>query len=154
MLMGDVGEYAFNRLVDIFNVVPVVQRPLGSYFVHGAEYIEGIVNDGIDIETLDALINQYATDYITERRLQSFFDVDRTRGVTLDYSKVRYYYDPYEEEMCGVCLGELRGSGIKTSCGHRFHKKCLLKWKKTGKTTCPFCRTPNSFFGTKKRSRK
>jgi len=43
---------------------------------------------------------------------------------------------------CAICLDTLN-SNLELldvpSCGHRFHKKCLIEWKLV-KPTCPYCR--------------
>ena len=43
---------------------------------------------------------------------------------------------------CSICLCDIKHpKDTLTSCNHRFHIKCLSKWKGTGNTTCPLCRT-------------
>lgn len=43
---------------------------------------------------------------------------------------------------CSICLEDMNSKNISiiTSCGHKFHKNCILKWKETS-TKCPHCRT-------------
>lgn len=43
---------------------------------------------------------------------------------------------------CPICMENMfpRTSRI-IKCNHRFHKKCLEKWKKQNKRTCPVCRS-------------
>jgi len=43
---------------------------------------------------------------------------------------------------CSICLCNINTSTTytETQCNHLFHNTCLLKWKHTGKTTCPVCR--------------
>lgn len=45
-----------------------------------------------------------------------------------------------KENICSVCLSELKGSCIKLSCNHEFHTQCINEWKIRGNNTCPFCR--------------
>lgn len=44
------------------------------------------------------------------------------------------------DEDCVICLDTGCDLQIK-SCGHKFHKKCIMKWCKH-KKNCPYCRTP------------
>lgn len=48
---------------------------------------------------------------------------------------------PYE---CGICMGECRSvkTSLVTSCKHKFHKTCMLKWEKSCHRVfnCPMCR--------------
>jgi hypothetical protein len=42
------------------------------------------------------------------------------------------------EITCSICLDSVSPYHMKlTSCGHPFHKSCLLRW---GKNSCPMCR--------------
>ena len=45
---------------------------------------------------------------------------------------------------CSICLNPARKTrGVKDlKCGHRFHKKCINDWLRTGSDTCPMCRKP------------
>jgi len=49
-------------------------------------------------------------------------------------------------EACPICLKSLTQKSIVTSCGHRFHTKCLFEWKKdmfkisNSRIDCPCCR--------------
>lgn len=42
------------------------------------------------------------------------------------------------DEECPICLNKLETS-ISLKCGHKYHRKCLLEWKKRA-STCPKCR--------------
>ena len=43
-------------------------------------------------------------------------------------------------ENCSICLESIEDlCGELTLCKHKFHPKCINKWKKI-KTTCPLCR--------------
>ena len=51
-----------------------------------------------------------------------------------------------ESCMCNICLEGIKTDQamIRTKCGHKFHQKCLKKWKRSHHTmsnTCPVCRT-------------
>lgn len=44
------------------------------------------------------------------------------------------------EFHCAICIGHKHGQKIRaTSCGHRFHSKCLKQWTRRA-GTCPLCR--------------
>lgn len=47
-------------------------------------------------------------------------------------------------KICPICMENLPKNAPKTSCGHRFHKKCLMGWCKTHplEPTCPNYREP------------
>ena len=40
---------------------------------------------------------------------------------------------------CCICMEEIKTDGVKTSCNHGYHKKCLNKWLKED-SRCPMCR--------------
>lgn len=42
---------------------------------------------------------------------------------------------------CSVCMEYMTTRNCRElGCGHKFHKKCLQKWKLEGNRTCPLCR--------------
>ena len=42
---------------------------------------------------------------------------------------------------CSVCMEYMTIRNFRElGCGHKFHKKCLQKWKLKGNRTCPLCR--------------
>ncbi|XP_071490474.1 uncharacterized protein [Diadema antillarum] len=46
-----------------------------------------------------------------------------------------------EEDPCVICHDEMDGDNLlELTCGHTFHKKCIMPWLKRQKT-CPTCRT-------------
>jgi hypothetical protein len=45
-------------------------------------------------------------------------------------------------ETCSICLSNLDGACKTLPCNHRFHRKCIIGWKKIGNHTCPMCRAP------------
>tara|TARA_R110000803_G_scaffold207306_2_gene275167 strand:- start:60 stop:710 length:651 start_codon:yes stop_codon:yes gene_type:complete len=51
-----------------------------------------------------------------------------------------FIVDCETEEDCPICLGVNCDIKLKV-CGHKFHKKCIMKWCKH-KKNCPYCRTP------------
>lgn len=65
------------------------------------------------------------------------------------------YITEFIGQDCPICTEPLEKNSVKTLCGHYFHQHCLMYWK-TKANTCPICRAPNSFFGSKrsKRSKK
>lgn len=44
------------------------------------------------------------------------------------------------EETCSICLADLTGPVKKLPCGHEFHRRCILSWRRRGENTCPLCR--------------
>ena len=48
---------------------------------------------------------------------------------------------------CIICMDNLNNNLMTTNCGHKFHKKCLIRWLKNNKTyhgttgSCPICRS-------------
>ena len=54
------------------------------------------------------------------------------------FNHVKVYLDSKFEvidTVCAICYEE---ADYQLNCGHIFHKRCLMKWKKT----CPMCRAP------------
>ena len=47
--------------------------------------------------------------------------------------------DEEDENICSICLLELKNDIIKLDCQHIFHDKCIKKWREK-KNTCPICR--------------
>lgn len=47
-----------------------------------------------------------------------------------------------DDEQCSICLSKLEGACKTLPCGHVFHRRCILQWKRTGHHTCPYCREP------------
>jgi len=42
---------------------------------------------------------------------------------------------------CSVCMDPMTVRNHRElSCGHKFHKKCIQKWKNRGNRSCPLCR--------------
>ncbi len=40
---------------------------------------------------------------------------------------------------CPICFDE--GELVTLHCNHSFHESCIMQWIRTGKLTCPYCRT-------------
>lgn len=53
-----------------------------------------------------------------------------------------YWHRPVEgDSTCSVCMECMtERNSRELECRHRFHKKCLNKWKLEGNRTCPLCR--------------
>jgi len=53
-----------------------------------------------------------------------------------------HWHQPVEgDSNCSVCMECMtEHNSRELECGHRFHKKCLNKWKLEGNRTCPLCR--------------
>ena len=45
-----------------------------------------------------------------------------------------------ENNICVICLSDTKGYWVKTLCKHKFHQKCLNKWLRKKRSTCPYCR--------------
>ena len=48
-------------------------------------------------------------------------------------------FQPISNTTRSGCV-RLHSDVIKLSCGHCFHKKCLVNWLIRNKNTCPYCR--------------
>ena len=44
-----------------------------------------------------------------------------------------------EGETCIICMESVPPDHALTSCGHHFHKSCLIRWKLV-KLECPLCK--------------
>lgn len=44
------------------------------------------------------------------------------------------------ENVCSICLEEIKYSKKRLQCGHKFHKSCIKTWLKKS-NTCPNCRS-------------
>ena len=46
-------------------------------------------------------------------------------------------------ESCSICLAsfEIGETAGKTACKHVFHSTCINEWVRTGRRTCPYCRS-------------
>ena len=48
-------------------------------------------------------------------------------------------YNPKHDEICVICLENLRNDTTMKNCNHSFHISCLKNWHKTNRS-CPICR--------------
>lgn len=51
------------------------------------------------------------------------------------------------DDKCSICLEEITELAMTTSCGHYFHKKCILtcavkQYLRENKSLCPMCKEP------------
>ena len=46
------------------------------------------------------------------------------------------------EEQCAICIADLTGPVKILPCGHEYHRRCILAWRRRGENTCPLCRAP------------
>jgi hypothetical protein len=53
--------------------------------------------------------------------------------------QVRAFRYTSDINTCAICLETNRERGIKLSCGHTFHEKCILDWRRIN-PVCPLCR--------------
>merc|ERR1712046_246084 len=82
------------------------------------------------------------------RAFQSMLDIlnDTLRRVEckliLDTLESSIHLEGDSENECPICMSSfIEGAEkVKTACGHEFHTGCLMKWLRTGKSTCPMCR--------------
>ena len=59
--------------------------------------------------------------------------------------------------ICGICLLKINATTFNLECGHKFHMKCLLYWRKECTKNnqifiCPYCRKRISQVRTKNSS--
>ena len=64
---------------------------------------------------------------------------------------IRSFFPPPVEACC-ICYEPLRNAyDVQLSCGHMFHRPCILQWASTFKRgkplTCPTCRGEFTIFG-------
>tara|TARA_X000000950_G_C13423693_1_gene461123 strand:- start:75 stop:515 length:441 start_codon:yes stop_codon:yes gene_type:complete len=46
------------------------------------------------------------------------------------------------DKNCSICLSGCKKSNLhKLDCGHFFHSSCIINWFRTGKKSCPVCRS-------------
>ena len=81
---------------------------------------------------------------MSEEEFIQWFD---TFLIELDSNKIKYLKGLQE---CPICSENK--SCVKTKCGHVICKKCIMNWKRTS-NTCPLCRSKDTFFGHRKKSR-
>ena len=54
--------------------------------------------------------------------------------------KIKKKSSPSPEE-CPICYDLMTKENTQTlNCGHKFHKKCIKKWKRNNTAKCPMCR--------------
>ena len=45
------------------------------------------------------------------------------------------------DSNCSICMDVMTSRNFRElPCGHRFHSRCIRKWKSEGNRTCPLCR--------------
>ena len=49
-----------------------------------------------------------------------------------------------QEIICSICLEEVLTEYLWLSCGHCFHRRCIVNWKKK-KQNCPNCRSVQQY---------
>ena len=48
----------------------------------------------------------------------------------------------HQDNQCSICMENMSTSNSRElGCTHKFHKRCLERWKRTSRT-CPMCRVP------------
>lgn len=54
------------------------------------------------------------------------------------------WHKPIEgDSTCPICMEVMTQRNVREMpCGHKFHKKCINKWKNEGNRSCPMCREP------------
>ena len=68
-----------------------------------------------------------------DKDLQSLEEIK----ITEDDYKLNDTTNEYEPPECSICICDIEGKGIKTDCGHYFHKDCLFPWLHIH-NRCPF----------------
>lgn len=44
------------------------------------------------------------------------------------------------DDLCAVCIDEIKDSVRKLPCGHIFHSQCIEQWLTTHHASCPMCK--------------
>ena len=67
----------------------------------------------------------------------------RCRCIVSEENATCSWHTQVGTEPCSICMEPMTQRNSKElPCGHRFHKKCINKWKNEGNRTCPLCREP------------
>ena len=64
---------------------------------------------------------------------------DRVYSRYPTFNHVKVYIDSNFEEIDTTCAICYEAGEYQLDCGHIFHKRCIMQWKKK---TCPLCRAP------------
>jgi len=84
----------------------------------------------------------YMKSKTTSRHISSIMRTAEHFNIPLYIIRARgfAYANVSNNENCAICL-EPHPHKIELTCGHSFHKKCIMNWLKTH-NTCPLCRAP------------
>jgi hypothetical protein len=109
----------------------------GKLFINGNDI--GIL---IDLNNNSMLGSANSSEYqnIIENICEKFL----LKRIKPEENLPRYLKIKKEDEniVCAICCCELEEGLYKRTllCDHTFHKKCIDRWIKIGKHTCPSCR--------------
>lgn len=95
------------------------------------EYLQPYEDLGFDIETIPIPIHDY-----------NFDDSKYNNSNVKEYLNIKHYIKITDE--CSICLEPIlyKKNAILTSCGHCFHRNCIIKIKynREYELPCPLCR--------------
>jgi hypothetical protein len=73
----------------------------------------------------------------------SFVDVFFIEDIGNNNKILQYIVDIYpnidEKSECCICMDKNTNPWVSISCGHKFHRECIMQWNRHN-NTCPICR--------------
>jgi hypothetical protein len=104
--------------------------PHGGYIVNDDEYINDDLRSTVFLDVVTHISN------VPEEKK----NINKTLGT---YKKIREADKSLLEQTCSICIDQFKCGEFhrNLSCNHVFHKKCIDRWFRKGKTDCPMCRT-------------
>lgn len=81
--------------------------------------------------------------YTADQIIQFFSDFS-CKKISEKLGSYKKFPKDCTDKECSICLQVyLKNEGYRDlRCGHRFHKRCVDRWFKSGSNTCPLCREP------------
>ena len=155
LFLSDLKYYGYNELERIVLFDPKLYNK-GNYIVYKNENNQNIICRYLDCNPKKHTYSMFYWDnkkkvivnaYANELKIKSDLDISYTSKVN---NGTFYYYDKSDKEIidklelqCPICFDNIKEEELicKTPCNHIYHKKCLSKWLKQNKKTCPKCRS-------------